>query len=147
LKEKTMPGPLPKPAYLRQRTNKSASRAILQVRGGALDKPMLPDGDWHPMAVDWWEDVWASPMSAEFLQGDVPALYRLVSLVDVWWNEHKLDVAKEIRLLEREFGLTPLARRRLEWQVAVSEEKKEQHGIRRSKRAVIVNGDDPRKAL
>lgn len=142
-----MPGPLPKPTHLRQRTNKSSSRAILQVQGGALDKPELPKGEWHPMAVDWWNDVWESPMSAEFLQGDVPALYRLVSLVDMWWNEQKLAVAKEIRLLEREFGLTPLARRRLEWQVAVSEEAKDKHELRRSKRAVVVNGDDPRKAL
>ena len=49
-------------------------------------------------------------------------------------------------MLEREFGLTPLSRRRLEWSVSQAEEAKDRHEQRRSKRATIIDGD-PRKVL
>lgn len=141
-----MPGPMPKAPELRQRRNKAATRAMLPaVQGGALEKPRLPacpnEGSWHNMAKRWWADVWASPMAFEFLGGDVPALFRLVSLVDRYWKGGSLSVASEIRLLEREFGLTPLARRRLEWQVAQTEDAKDKHERRRARRATPINGD------
>jgi hypothetical protein len=94
----------------------------------------------------WWKDVWSSPLHHEYLRADLGALFRLVFLVDDFWKTGKLDVAKEIRLLEREFGLTPLARRRLEWTVAQAEEAKDRHEQKRSKRATIIDAD-PREVL
>lgn len=101
------------------------------------------------MARRWWSDVWSSPMGHEFLRGDEPSIFRLVVLVDIFWKTLALDVAREIRLLEREFGLTPLSRRRLEWTVIRSEDAKEKTEQRRSKRARIINGQatDPRQVL
>lgn len=147
-----MPGPAPKPEHLRQRRNKSASKALLPAEAEPIvDKPRLPtcpNGDgWHNMAKRWWADVWSSPMRYEFLGGDLPALFRLVALVDKFWRSGSLNYAKEIRLLEREFGLTPLARRRLEWQVAQTEEAKDKHNMRRARRAQVISGDDPREVL
>ena len=150
-----MPGPIPKDPALRQRRNKSASRAVLMVvQAPRLRTPRLPkiqDGDkdiqWHPMAKEWWRDVWASPMHFEFLRGDEPALIRLFFLVDRFWKSGSLNVAKEIRLMEREFGLTPLSRRRLEWSVTQAEEAKDRHEMKRSRRAIIIDGDDPREVL
>lgn len=146
-----MPGPLPKHPAVRQRRNKSTSRALLPVDAfPVLEKPRLPncpnEGSWHNMAKRWWEDVWSSPMHYEFLGGDVPSLFRLVALVDRFWKGGSLSVATEIRLLEREFGLTPLSRRRLEWQVAQSEEAKDKHERRRARNATPVSGD-PREVL
>ena len=86
-------------------------------------------------------------MHFEYLRGDLPALFRLVILVDSFWKTGKLDTAKEVRLLEREFGITPLSRRRLEWSVAQAEEARDRHEQRRSRRAVIIDGDDPREVL
>lgn len=86
-------------------------------------------------------------MHFEFVRGDIPALFRLVALIDSFWWDGKLDVAKEIRLLEREFGLTPLSRRRLEWSVAQAEEAKDQHEQKQSKRAIIIDEIDPREVL
>jgi hypothetical protein len=145
-----MPGPLPKPETIRQRRNKSASRALL-MRGEVSRQraPKLPDredGEWHPMARQFWRTIWGSPMHYEFLRGDEPALLRLVDLVHQYWTTHKLDVAREIRMLEREFGLTPLSRRRLEWSVAQAEEAKDRHEMKRSRRATIIDGD-PREVL
>lgn len=147
-----MTGPTPKPAGMRQRRNKSASRALLPAEAVPIERrprlPACPNGDgWHNMAKRWWADVWSSPMHYEFLGGDLPALFRLVTLVDRYWRTGSLNVAKELRLLEREFGLTPLARRRLEWSVAQAEEAKDRHQLRRARRAQLINGDDPREVL
>jgi len=98
------------------------------------------------MAVAYWTVVWSSPMSHEFLRADEPALFRLVALVNAFWLYGKLDTAKEIRLLEREFGLTPLSRRRLEWTVAQTEEAKDQHELKRAQRASVIDSD-PRGVL
>ena len=147
-----MPGPIPKDPKIRQRTNKSASRALLPAEIAPIEMiPRLPKHTdargWHNMAHQWWRDVWASPMHFEFVRGDIPALFRLVALVNSFWWDGKLDVAIEIRLLEREFGLTPLSRRRLEWSVAQAEEAKDQHDQKQAGRAIILDDIDPGKIL
>jgi len=147
-----MPGPLPKAPELRQRRNVSATRRALPAETGVRRKPRLPSHpskrEWHEMARRWWADVWASPMSYEFLTGDHPALFRLVVLVDTYWTTLELDVAREIRLMEREFGLTPLSRRRLEWNVAQAEESKDKLAERRVRGAKVIDqAHDPRMLL
>jgi hypothetical protein len=143
-----MPGPTPKNPAIRQRKNKSASRALLPAETNPIEEtPRLPGNGkgFHLMARQWWADIWSSPQSQEYLRADLPALYRLVKLVDVFWKEGDLSVATEIRLLEREFGLTPLARRRLEWQVIQTEEALDKREIKRRNRAKVVG--DPRDVL
>lgn len=154
-----MPGPMPKDPTVRQRRNKSSSHALLPAETfHRLRAPRLPelkttdkDGnihieEWHPMARDFWHVVWSSPMSSEFLRGDEPALLRLVFLVHSFWKTGALDVAREIRMMEREFGLTPLSRRRLEWTVAQAEEAKDRHEQKRIHRGVVLDVD-PRGVL
>jgi hypothetical protein len=67
-------------------------------------------------------------------------------LVNSFFATGELEYAREVRLLEREFGLTPLSRRRLEWTVAQSEEAVDRHVQRRIKRVRVIDGD-PRQAL
>src|SRR4030042_2566 len=147
-----MSGPLPKDPAIRQRRNKSITRSMLPAELAPIERtPYLPHhpsgGAWHKMARLWWHEVWTSPMHFEYLRGDLPALYRLIILVDAFWKTGKLDTAKEIRLLEREFGITPLSRRRLEGSVAQAEEARDRHEQKRSRRALIIDGDDPREVL
>lgn len=149
-----MPGPPPKNEGMRQRRNKSSSRAQLPAESRPLpDKPRLPNcpnaGGWNSMAQRWWEDVWSSPMASQFSWGDMPALFRLVALVDAFWKSGELEFAREIRLLEREFGLTPLSRRRLEWSVAQAEEATDRLDRRRERQAktIDVQAGDPRGVL
>ena len=145
-----MPGPMPKDPAIRQRRNKSSSRALLPAEAPIEKAPRLPahpgGGGWSNMARRWWSDIWSSPMHYEYSSGDIPALFRLVLLVDMFWRTGKLDLAREIRMLEREFGLTPLSRRRLEWTVAQTEEAKDRHEHKRVRRAIIIDGD-PREVL
>ncbi len=163
-----MPGPLPKDPAIRQRRNKVTTQAILVVQDAPrVRAPQLPElpkkkckvkgqvveieQAWHPMAEKLWKEIWASPMRYEFLRADEGALFRLIFLVHLFWTKGSLAVAAEIRMLEREFGLTPLSRRRLQWMVAHAEEAKDQHLERKAKRAAasdaIVDVGDPRGVL
>ncbi len=57
-------------------------------------------------------------MASVFLAADVPALARLAGLVDrVGRGEGGFRLLAEIRALEDRYGLSPLARRRLQWEV------------------------------
>lgn len=145
-----MPGPMPKDPTMRQRRNRTSTRAVLEPESNPIKRrPPLPDnpmGEWNDLTVRWWKDVWSSPLSGEFLRADLGSLFRLAILVDKFWKTGKLALAKEIRLQEREFGLTPMSRRRLQWQVTSSEEASDRLERRRAHGAQVVQGD-PREAL
>ena len=75
-----------------------------------------------PATVAWWETVWASPMASQFLSCDVPTLERLADLIDrTHRGESGSRLLAEIRALEDRFGLSPLARRRLQWEMPSAE--------------------------
>ena len=142
-----MPGPIPKNPQVRQRQNKAATQAKLEVVEEARTRaPKLPRRDdgkkWHPMTRAWWRDVWHSPMAAEYLESDKHALFRLAMLVDKFWHSPSKDLAAEIRLQQQCFGLSPIDRRRLQWEI----ERVNSAGRRKPERAVQPV-DDPRAAL
>jgi hypothetical protein len=124
-----MPGPLPKDPALRARTNRVPGHATLTMEPAQKRRvPALPkltrlvNGEaqrveWHKMTRAWWRDVWLSPMADEYLDADAHGLYRLAVLVDDFWNAPSEKLAAEIRLQQQCFGLTPIDRRRLQWEV------------------------------
>lgn len=80
-------------------------------------------------------------MASVWLEADKPGLVRLAGLVDRMHRDESppLTVLSEIRQLEDRFGLSPLARRRLQWEIeqAAGEEKRSRtHGEERWLRAV-----------
>lgn len=119
-----MSGPAPKPAHLRQRTNRRSTQAMLDTSNGQK-VPALPNPDgrvWHVLTLAMWKRAWQSPMAGQWLASDADALGQLAIL----WDEfHKAPDAKtlaEIRLQRQCFGLTPLDRSRLQWEVSRAEE-------------------------
>lgn len=98
---------------------------------------------WHPMTVRWWTTIWDSPMAGEWVDADVPDLVALAALVDEFWRTGDPRVAAEVRLRNREFGLTPLARRMLQWEVARGEAAERS----RAKPAPPGRRRDPRQLL
>lgn len=138
-----MPGPAPKPAALRQRKNKTSTRSTLRndIR---VVMPDLPEGDWLPITVQWWRDLWSSPMAPEYHSSDVHGLLIVAALRDAFWREPSKDLAAELRLQHREFGLSPLSRRQLQWEIERAEEAQERGAARRRSKQPAV---DPRKAL
>jgi hypothetical protein len=126
-----MPGPPPKDPTTRQRTNRVAGAAALEdnrqnarvpplpKRRGADGAP-LPKGDpadWHPLTRAWWRDVWRSPMAARFTKADTHGLFTLAALVDLFQRTPTTQLASEIRQQRACFGLTPIDRWRLQWEV------------------------------
>lgn len=118
-----MPGPIPKPAATRQRRHRMTTAATFEAPPAAkLDLiAAVPDRTWHPRTLATWETWWASPMVAEWVDADVPGLVEVALLVDAfWWAELAADRIKlraEIRMSSREYGLTPIARRQLQWEI------------------------------
>lgn len=105
---------------------------------------------WHSETLQWWADLWASPMAAEYHSSDRHALFLLAVLVDDFWREPSTKLAAEIRLQRVAFGLTPYDRRRLEWTIETTEEAKDRGNTRRSadnSNRQPKRGEDPRLAL
>jgi hypothetical protein len=132
------------------RRNKSVTRSTL-TRDHDIVMPDLPpaadiDG-WHPLTLQWWVDIWASPMAPEFDKSDIHGLYILAALVDkFWWNPSK-DTAAEIRLQRVGFGLTPIDRRRLQWEIERTEDAQEKGARRRAARKPTAVDADALGAL
>lgn len=101
--------------------------------------PQLPrTREWDNMTRRWWKDVWASPMAEEFLRADEHGLFRLAVLIDLFWTEPSQKLAAEIRLQQQAYGLSPLDRRRLQWQVVQTEEAVDRREVRRTRRATVI---------
>jgi hypothetical protein len=145
-----MPGPAPKrnPA----RRNRPSTAATLHVVHD-VEAPELPGGLWHKLTQEWWDDIWASPMAPEFDSSDRHGLFALAMLVnDFWMAESASDRAKlsaEIRLQRQCFGLTPIDRRRLQWEIERTDEAVDKGRKRRSttQKTGEAAGGDPLSAL
>ena len=144
-----------KDASVRQRRNVASSAATLPV-DIEVAVPDMPDGvSWHPMAVQWWDDVWSSPMAAEWDDSDVHNVALCAMLYnDIWLAEtarDRKDAAGEYRLQRKDLGLTPYDRRRLEWTIETASEAREKGERRRASKAPSspppAASDDPRNGL
>lgn len=147
--------PESKPAHLRQRRNKTSTHSTL-VREHDVLAPPLPERDkpWNELTLQWWSDIWASPMAPEFEKlSDTYGLYVLAALHDDFWSlpvdkpRARAEIAAEIRLQEQRFGLSPMDRRRLQWQVEQTEEAQDRGRQRRARTVTVDPADDPRAAL
>ena len=67
---------------VRARTNRTAVNTVL--RPVAKPKvPALPDHtDWSVAVQDWWGRAWSSPMSEEWVESDVDAMFMAASLME-----------------------------------------------------------------
>jgi hypothetical protein len=141
-----MRGRHPKPAELRQNRTKKAGKATLQAPDSP-NVPEIPNPDariWHPLTLTAWEHAWESPMSTQWLETDIDALGRLAVLWDTFYKEPDTKTMAEIRLQESRFGLSPLDRSRLQWEVARGDEAEQK---RQRQTAPARVGGDLRKVL
>jgi len=91
-------------------------------------------------------------MAVEFIKSDMHQLYILADLIDQYWRESASRngpspaLATEIRLQRQCFGLTPIDRRRLQWEIERGEDANVKGQKRRN--APVKNYKvDPRAAL
>lgn len=153
-----MPGPAPKHPSARQRRNKTpGARTLTPVDPKTITVPDLPDIDgreWHKRTVEKWKAVHLSPMFAEYDESDVEGLVMLAVLWDEFWKAEKTsdlkNIAAEIRQNEVRFGLSPIDRRRLAWEIDRGEQAQQQTQRRRNQKAVQPAEEakpDPRELL
>lgn len=84
------------------------------------------------MTLSWWADLWRSPMAPEYDQSDIHGLYMLAALIDSFWTSPSKELAAEIRLQRQSFGLSPIDRRRLQWEIERTDEAQDKGRRRRS---------------
>jgi hypothetical protein len=82
-------------------------------------------------------------MAAQWLTTDVDALGRLALMWDAFYKEPDSKVLAEIRLQEQRFGLSPLDRSRLQWEVAKGQEAERKVQQQKAKKPA----GDPRAIL
>lgn len=148
----------PKPPGMRQRRNRASTRATLPSVEESAGRvvpilPGRPEGErWHVRVTDWWGAVWRSPMAAEYLDSDKCGLYMLAELHQRFWSSPGArtvaSLAAEIRQQEIRFGLSPAARRRLQWEIERGETAADRTENRRKARAQSAAArKDPREVL
>lgn len=143
-------GPTPKAANLRQRRNKKAGATNLSLVNSSIKKriPKLQNPDnrtFHPLTEEWWKRVWKSPMAGEYLPTDIDGLARVALLIDNYYKSPHREILSEIRLQEARFGLSPVDRSRLQWEVQRGEEAEKKRKPPQSK--VAPHKKDPRGVL
>ena len=152
-----MPGPLPKSAATRQRRNPSPGTTLARgAKAAAIPElPVVGRRKWHPMTESWWHDAWSDPMSAEYVKSDKHGFFMLAELVDRFWklsanNPQRVKLMTEIRMQGQRFGLSPLDRQRLRWEVERGEEAAARTATRKQQRAATrarATATDPRDLL
>jgi hypothetical protein len=77
------------------------------------------EGDYLPTTLKWWTAIWSGPVAKHWLVADVASLELLAWMRDqVARGDARAMLFREIRALEDRFGLSPVSRRRLGWDVA-----------------------------
>jgi hypothetical protein len=79
-------------------------------------------------------------MAPEFDESDVHGLYLLAVLVNEFWNAPSKELAAEIRLQRQCFGLTPIDRRRLQWEIERTDHAQAQGSRRRAATSAKTDG-------
>ena len=81
------------------------------------------EAEWNPAVERWWNDIWSSPMSTEFVHSDMHGLYLgcyyLHESLNAYYKPgERVQMAKAFENTLKSYGLTPSARESLRWQVA-----------------------------
>lgn len=113
---------------------------------------------WNPAVERWWSDIWSSPMSNEFHDADVHGLYLACFYLQQTLNPllkmgDRLNASKSYEAAVKNFGLTPMSRRALQWEIEKVDAAQHEGKIRRRRAEDAqteldkeIATDDPREA-
>lgn len=120
------------PKHNPARRNRSVTSARLTADHNTPAPDLPNDRDWQAATLAWWRDVWASPMAPEYDDSDRHGLFMLAVLIDEFWKKPSWTTAAEIRLQRQCFGLSPIDRRRLQWEIEKVDEAQDRGARRRT---------------
>jgi len=115
-----VPGPPPKPLSARRRRNREPRTTLLPAEGRKGPIPKLgrkATGAWSPETREWWERIWRSPVATQWIEVDEHGLREIALLRDQSRRQPSPTLLREIRLREDAYGLSPMSRRRLRWEI------------------------------
>lgn len=122
-----------------------------------VSSPFPPGSDlytepaWFPAVKDWWTDIWSSPMSSEFNDSDVHGLYLGCMFFQESLNPlnkmaERMSAATKFEAVVRNYGLNPMARRALQWEIDRGDTADKRTRARKmAERSPVKAVDDPRK--
>jgi hypothetical protein len=151
-------GPAPKDASVRARANKASTKATLYAIEGEVTIPPMPAAEhyvpcpfpessefyyeafWYPAVEQWWIDIWSSPMSSEFSESDMHGLYMGCMFLQETINPRnkateRAAFATKLEQINRNYGLNPMARRSLQWEIDRGDEATDRTDKRRQAKA------------
>ena len=108
------------------------------AQDGAIRGPDLPEYDWHPRTLDWWETWRRSPLAQEFGQTDWDFLIDTAFLHSQMWAG-EVRLASEVRLRAAKFGATPEDRLRLKVQIDQEAEQVAKAPAPKARKARLLN--------
>lgn len=115
-----MPGPLPKPAGQRRRSNPATIPTTnLPCRGRTGPTPRSPI-KLGAAGTAWWKWAWKTPQAAAWDVGNANFIARRANLEDkVASDDLKMELAvlREMRERDDRLGLTPKGRLALRWSI------------------------------
>lgn len=120
------------PATRARRNSTDANLKVIEAEPVA--QPALPEGEWHPRTLEWWQMWGESPLSAEFTANDWSELLDTALIHTAFWSGDTKQAA-ELRQRAAKFGATPEDRARLRIQFAHAEEADERRPSRTSARS------------
>ncbi len=119
-----MPAQPKPPGQAITRGQKGAAKGGWKTLPAAEDftrPPKLPNKKpgWLKATKDWWDALWASPMATTYVQADIEPLTRLATFADSF-RRGDLGATElaQMTALEDRFGISPKARRGLQWEIA-----------------------------
>ena len=138
---------LPKAASARRRTNSPKPAMLYPVDMDTVVVPELPARrQWQPETIRRWESLHTSPMAAELVEADLYNLYDLAELWDDYTkaqsSKERAKLSREIRIKGQAYGLSPLDRRRLSWEIEKGEQAEIATRQRRERLATQVEEDE-----
>lgn len=94
-----------------------------------IPSPLDGEGDypseevWSKPVVAWWESIWTSPMSSEFVDADIHGLYMACVYLHESLNPYykvtdRLKMGQAWEKAIQAYGLTPTARESLRWAIS-----------------------------
>jgi len=118
----------PKPAHLRRnRGRKHGGEWVVLEQPYEGPIPDLPPiFEWSNDTRRWWEVIWRTPMATQWLEGDVGAL-SILALARQRFLDGDMRLAREVRQMTDDFGLTPKGRQMRRW--VITEKDAERAGI------------------
>ena len=114
-----MPGPAPKDPAQRRRRNKPAEVTALPAAGRQAPAPRWPISGPSDAEAEIWAELWATPQAVAWESlgwTRIVARYARVA-VAAECGEGGAMILAECRQLEDRLGLSPMAMKRLQWQV------------------------------